>query len=311
MIHVRVPREYGQETVNKLKNLKLIDNNYKISSDSNYVYIPVTKNPHGYETVERDAMPSSRIEPEKVSFSYDIIGSIAIIKGKSHEEAMYLARFLITRKNIKTVYLDTGINGEFRTRNLTLLYGDPVYRTLYQENGIRMNVDVSRAYFSPRLASERLRIAKEVMDGETIVDMFAGIGPFSLLIAKNRKCKIIAIDKNPDAIELLNENIKLNRITGNIEAITGDSGTVVSEYSGIDRVIMNLPHDSIRFLSIAAGATAPGGLINYYEICDLDTLESRMEEFREMGLEIIYKRIVHGFSKYQNMYSIELKKSGK
>ncbi len=308
MIHVKVAKEYGQETINKLRSFNLIDNKFRISSDSDYIYIPVTGNTAGYETVERDAVPSSRIEPERVSFSYDIIGSIAIIKGKSAEEARYLASFLKTRKNIKTVYLDRGIEGEFRTRNLMLLYGEPVYGTLYHENGIRMNVDVSRAYFSPRLASERLRIAKEVRDGENIIDMFAGIGPFSLLIAKNKKCKIVAIDKNPDAIELLNENIKLNRLTGTIDTITGDSGILLSQYSGMNRIIMNLPHDSINFLHTAMKATGIGGIINYYEICDLDTLESRMEEFREYGLEIMYKRIVHGFSKYQNMYSIELKK---
>ncbi len=307
MIHVKIAKEYGQETINKLRSLNLIDNKFRISSDNDYVYIPVTGKTGDYETVERNALPSSRMEPERVSFSYDIIGNIAIIKGKSAEEAKYLAGFLKTRKNIKTVYLDKGIEGEFRTRNLTLLYGEPVYRTVYQENGIRMNVDVSRTYFSPRLASERLRIAKEVKEGENIIDMFAGIGPFSLLIAKNKKCNIVAIDKNPDAIELLNENIKMNKLAGSIEVIAGDSGTLMSIYSGMNRIIMNLPHDSIRFLPAAIKATAPGGIINYYEICDLDTLESRMENFRIYGLEIIYKRIVHGFSKYQNMYSIELK----
>ena len=310
MIHVKVEKEYGQETINKLRNLNLINNKYRISSDTGYVYIPVTEKIDDYEIVERDALISSRMEPERVSFSYDIIGNIAIIKGKSVEEARYLAGFLKRRKNIKTVYLDLGIEGEFRTRNLKLLYGEPVYRTLYHENGIRMNVDVSRAYFSPRLASERLRIAKEVTDGENIIDMFAGIGPFSLLIAKNKKCKIVAIDKNPDAIELMNENIKLNKIKGTINTITGDSRTSLSGYSGMDRIIMNLPHDSINFIHEAMDATGTGGIINYYEICDLDTLESRMEEFREYNLEIVYKRIVHGFSKYQNMYSIELKKMG-
>ena len=308
MLHVKIEKKCGQETINKLKSLKLLDNNYKISSDDTYIYIPVTGKPDGYNTVEREALKSSRIEPERVSFSYDIIGSIAIIKGKSVDESKYLARFLTERKNIKTVYLDSGIEGEFRTRNLTLLCGDPVYRTIYHENGIRMNVDVARAYFSPRLASERLRIAKEVRDGENIIDMFAGIGPFSILIAKNKLCNIIAIDKNPAAIELLNKNIGLNRIRGHITAIAGDSGILVSGYSGFDRIIMNLPHDSIKFLPVAIDAIVPGGLINYYEICDLDTLESRMEEFRELGLEIVYKRIVHGFSKYLNMYSIELKK---
>ena len=109
MIHVKVEKEYGQETINKLRNLNLINNKYRISSDTGYVYIPVTEKIDDYEIVERDALISSRMEPERVSFSYDIIGNIAIIKGKSVEEARYLAGFLKRRKNIKTVYLDLGI----------------------------------------------------------------------------------------------------------------------------------------------------------------------------------------------------------
>ena len=308
MLHVRVEKRKGQETIDKLKNSGLINREYKIINDNEYIYIPVKENTLDFDTVNMDGVPSAKIEPEKVSFSYDIIGSIAIIKGKSLEEAKYLSDFLKTRKNIKTVYLDKGISGEFRTRQLVLIYGVPVYSTLYQENGIRLRVDISKAYFSPRLASERLRIAKEVSDGETIVDMFAGTGPFSLLIGKNRECRIMAMDKNPDAIALLKENLKLNRLKGSIIPIVGDSGQLIQSYQNVDRVIMNLPHDAWEFIGMAYKSLKTGGLINYYEISDLTTLESRMESFRDMGLEIVYKRIVHGFSKYQNMYSIEMKK---
>ncbi len=309
MLHVKVEKENGQETINKLRDLNLINKGYKIINDREYVYIPVKAKINEYDTLDIGGTPSIRIEPEKVSFSYDIIGSIAIIKGKTVEDAKYLSDFLKTRKNIKTVYLDSGISGEFRTRQLTLIYGDPVYGTIYRENGIRLMVDVSKAYFSPRLASERLRIAKEVLNGENIVDMFAGIGPFSILIAKNKECSIVAMDKNPDAITLLIENLKLNRLKGEIKPVTGDSGELLHSYKNIDRIIMNLPHDAMKFIEIAYNSLKIGGLINYYEICDLTTLEERMELFREMGLELVYKRVVHGFSKYQNMYSMEFKRA--
>jgi tRNA (guanine37-N1)-methyltransferase len=308
MLHVRIQKSRGQEIIKNLRGLDLIDKEYKIINDSRYVYVPVKGTPEGYETIDLEGVHSTHNEPEKVSFSYDIIGSIAIIKGKTLEEAKYLSDFLKSRKNIKTIYLDHGISGEFRTRQLTLIYGEPVYRTIYQENGIRLYVDVSRAYFSPRLASERLRIAKEVSDGENIIDMFAGIGPFSLLIAKNKKCSIVAMDKNKDAIDLLNENVGINKLKGTILPIAGDSGRLIKSYSNINRVIMNLPHDAWQFIEAAYNSLANGGLINYYEICDLKTLESRMESFREIGLELVYKRIVHGFSKFQNMYSMEVKK---
>lgn len=308
MLHVRVDKENGQETINKLRELGLINREYKILNDGKYVYIPVNKNNIDFYTADIDGEPSNRIEPEKVSFSYDIIGSIAIIKGKTIDDAKYLSDFLKTRKNIKTIYLDKGITGEFRTRQLTLIYGEPVYKTIYRENGIRLMVDVSKAYFSPRLASERLRIAKEISDGENIIDMFAGIGPFSILIAKNRESRIVAMDKNQNAIDLLLENLKLNRLKGEITPVAGDSGELIQQYENIDRIIMNLPHDASEFIGIAYKSLKIGGLINYYEICDLPTLEQRMESLRETGLELVYKRVVHGFSKYQNMYSMELRK---
>ncbi|WP_337860729.1 class I SAM-dependent methyltransferase family protein [Ferroplasma sp.] len=308
MFHVKVYKKNAQKTIEELKNLNLINVDYKIINDSEYVYIPLKSNTSSYDTVDIEGIASSRPKLEKVSFSYDIMGSIAIIKGKTIEEARSLSTYLKTRKNIKTIYYDSGISGEFRTRQLKLIYGEPVTRTVYRENGIRLNVDVSKAYFSPRLASERLRIAKEVLPGEYIIDMFAGIGPFSLLIAKNKECKIIAMDINPDAITIFNENIKLNKLKGTVAAFCGDSAKLIKSYNNADRVIMNLPHDAWKYTDLAYSVLKTGGVINYYEICDLPTLEYRMECFKNAGLEIIYKRIVHGFSKYQNMYSIELKK---
>lgn len=259
MLHVRVDKENGQETINKLRELDLINREYKILNDGTYVYIPVNKNNIDFYTVDIEGAPSNRIEPEKISFSYDIIGSIAIIKGKTIEDAKYLSDFLKTRKNIKTIYLDKGITGEFRTRQLTLIYGEPVYKTIYRENGIRLMVDVSKAYFSPRLASERLRIAKEVSDGENIVDMFAGIGPFSILIAKNRESSIVAMDKNQNAIDLLLENLKLNRLRGEITPVAGDSGELIQQYENVDRIIMNLPHDASEFVGVAYKSLKIGG----------------------------------------------------
>jgi tRNA (guanine37-N1)-methyltransferase len=308
MLHAKVYKADGQKTIEMLKNLGKLDLEYKIIKEGDYLYIPVKGDISGYNTVNMDGILSSRKKVEKVSFSYDIIGSIAIIKGKTIEEAKYLSDFLKTRKNIKTIYIDKGISGEFRTRQLELVYGNPETKALYKENGIKLNVDVARAYFSPRLASERLRIEKEVVPGEFIIDMFAGIGPFSILIAMEKECKIIGMDINPDAIEIFNENIKLNKITGKINAICGDSGKLIESYSNADRVIMNLPHEAWKYLTLAYNAIKPGGLVNYYEICDIKTLENRMEFFKNLGFKIIYKRIVHGYSKFQNMYSIKLKK---
>ena len=79
-----------------------------------------------------------------------------------------------------------------------------------------------KVYFSPRLATEREKITNQVNNGETIIDMFTGVGPFSIAIAHNKKVEIYAIDINPDAIHYLGKNIILNKIQGKIIPILGD-----------------------------------------------------------------------------------------
>ncbi|MEM0139301.1 MAG: class I SAM-dependent methyltransferase family protein [Ferroplasma sp.] len=308
MLHVAIQKNMAQEYIKKLRDLELIDTSFKIQHDENNVYIPVRENMPGYHIIDMKPVEAVKNGPERVSFSYDIIGNIAIIKGKSYSDAEELSKFLVNGKNIKSVYLDAGVSGELRTRKLTLLYGIPATRTLYHENGINLIVDVSEAYFSPRLATERLRISNEARENEKILDMFCGIGPFSILIAKKVSCNILAIDKNEKAIELFRENILLNKLKGKITIMHGDSGQLETEPKIFDRIIMNLPHNSFDYLGQALEKLKSGGIINYYEICNLELLETRMEQFRDRGLEIVYKRIVHGFSKYESMYSIEMKK---
>ncbi len=302
-----VNKKLAEDTITRLRSMDIIDNNYLIQHDQNYVYIPVIEKIEGHNYVDMNGI-QKEIKNEKISFSYDIIGDIAIIKGKSEEEAKILSKYLIERKNIKTIYLDNGITGEFRTRTLKLLYGESKTTTLYRENSINLLVDVQKAYFSPRLSTERLRISNEVKEHEYIIDMFCGIGPFSVLIAHKTDSSIVSMDKNCDAIGILGENMKINRLKGNITPVCGDSAELVKNYRNVDRIIMNLPHGAYNFLDIAFKALKKGGVINYYEICDYETLENRMIFFRNSGFEILYKRIVHGFSRNMNMYSIEIKK---
>ncbi len=308
ILHVRVENRKAQQTINHLREINKIDIHYKIKHDTSYVFIPVTEKLDEFDIVDIEPLEKVELEPKHVSFSYDIVGNIAIIKGKSYEEAKNLSKYLIERKNIKTVYIDNGISGEFRTRQLKLLNGNGDTSTLYHENGINLIVDVSKAYFSPRLSTERLRISNEIRINEKILDMFCGIGPFSILMAKKVECEITAIDKNEMAIELFKKNIELNKLKGSIHLFCGDSKELIKNMGKFDRIIMNLPHSAYDYILPAINAVNPGGIINYYEICNVDQLEARMEAFRDLGLEIVYKRIVHGFSKYENMYSIEMKK---
>ncbi len=98
----------------------------------------------------------------------------------------------------------------------------------YKEGGCVFAVDVEKCYFSPRLLYERSRIASLVSPGETIVNMFAGVGCFSIIIAKNvGQTKVFSIDINPVAVQYMKENIRINRVFGKVIPLLDDSKEII------------------------------------------------------------------------------------
>ena len=174
-----------------------------------------------------------------------------------------------THKNVRTVLAKAGaVSGTFRLRELSVIAGEPRTDTIHKEHGCRYYVDVAKAYFSPRLSHEHKRVASLVQNGETVVDLFAGVGPFSVLIAKdNETVKVYAVDINPDAVELLKRNVRLNRVENRVFPVLGDARQAVeNKLLGVaDRVIMNLPEKAIEFVDAACDAIKPnGGVIHFY-----------------------------------------------
>jgi tRNA (guanine37-N1)-methyltransferase len=128
-------------------------------------------------------------------------------------------------------------------------------------------VDVTRAYFSPRLSTEHSRVASSVENGETVIDLFAGVGPFAILAAKTHEnVRVYAIDVNPQAVEFLKKNVALNRVDDKVFPILADARKIVEQrLSGIaDRVIMNLPEKAIEYVDVACKAVKPvGGVVHF------------------------------------------------
>lgn len=218
----------------------------------------------------RDYLSANEINV--VSSSFDVIGDIAIIKippELSSKEAIIGEQILKKMKSVKTVLKqDSNVEGEFRTRDASLIAGEEKYETLYKESGLVFKVNVRTVYFSPRLSTERLRIRSLVSDGEHIFNMFAGIGTFSLIIAKVRDCEIESVDKNPEAIRLGTESLKLNRkMKGRVNMVLDDAASFANHHKGgFDRVLMPLPERASEFLSyaIASAKDKPGPVIHYY-----------------------------------------------
>ena len=163
----------------------------------------------------------------------------------------------------------SAIKGTTRVRDLEFLSGVDDSETIHKEHGARLKLDVREVYFSPRLATERKRVMESVNDGEKILDMFCGIGPFPIVIAKNRDVDITAVDINPEAIKYLDENIRMNKLKGNIKTYCGDVREVSASFkTKFDRIIMNLPGLAYTFLDLSVDLIEDEGTINYYEFSD-------------------------------------------
>lgn len=220
----------------------------------------------------KKALESVLSEQESLELisSFDQIGNIIIVR---IPDSLLSKKKIIGETLLKQVkiaksvfYQASAVEGDFRTRNLEILAGDDKTETEYKEFGCKFTVDVENAFFSPRLSTERERIANLVQNGETVVNMFAGVGMFSVMIAKKKKCTVYSIDINPIATKLCEKNIKSNKLIGDIISINGDAFQIIQEQlqNKSDRTLMLLPERSDEFLESAINATKDGGIIHYY-----------------------------------------------
>lgn len=202
--------------------------------------------------------------------AFDQVGDIIVIRIPDSlvPKKKVIGEILLQKvKTAKSVfYQASAVSGDYRTRDLELLAGEDKTETEYKEYGCRFMVDVQKAFFSPRLSTERDRIANLIQDGETVINMFGGVGMFSIIAAKRKKCLVYNIDINPDAIRLCDQNIKLNKLMGRVETIAGDAAKIIEEkLSGKgDRVLMLLPERSDEFLESAINALKSNGMLHYY-----------------------------------------------
>lgn len=209
----------------------------------------------------------------KLLRAFDIVGDIAIVKLPDEllPKKQLIGRALMTvHRNVRTVLNQTSpVKGEFRTRELEVIAGEPKTETLYRESGCSFMIDLSKTYFSPRLATERLRIAKLVRPGEAVINMFAGVGTFSIVIAKHSGAAVVySIDKNPTAFDYMQINIRINKVGDRVIALLGDAKDIIERmFTGkADRVLMPLPELARNFFDVAMTALKPsGGVIHLFD----------------------------------------------
>ena len=265
----------------------------------------------------------SEEESEELFSSFDQIGKIIVLRipDSLKSKKKIIGETLLDKvKTTRSVfYQSSPVEGEFRTRNLEILAGEDNTETEYKESGCRFLVDVEKAFFSPRLSTERERISRLTSDGEIMINMFGGVGMFSVLAAKMKNCTVYNIDINPDASLLCEKNIKLNKLDGNVISLNGDARKIIENklQSLADRVLMLLPEKSDEFLDIATLAVKNNGIIHYYSHIHADKKQDapKLSEQHYLSIaksrsEILNSRIVRpvGPRFYQTVVDVKIEK---
>ncbi|ELY76104.1 class I SAM-dependent methyltransferase family protein [Natrinema pallidum] len=275
---VRVAPEAGEATRSTLADADLIDDEYEIAVDDGWLYVPVVDPDAARATLADDVevvsrtvsardqqtMPADLLE---VAPSYERLGRAALIDEDDADRARAIADAVLESDlPVETVLNKASkVKGETRVRDWELLAGENT-EVVHREYGCEFLLDLAAVYFSPRLATERHRVAEQVAADEHAFDMFAGVGPFVIPFAK-RGAECVGVDINADAIDYLRENARRNGVEDQVTAINDDVRTVAAEYDGwADRLVMNLPHSADAFLESAVTLASGDCTLHYYDI---------------------------------------------
>ncbi len=314
-----------------LKAHKLMAKNYDVYRKGNFIYFPVSnvkgreisairgmggvRASAGFKRLERSAYRELLLERlgrrryDNATKSYDILGNIAVIDADSGALARRIAGAVMeTNSSVETVIRKIGaVKGRYRRRRYGHVAGRRNYIATYRENGALMRFDVRKSFFSPRLSYERSRIAALAKEGEQVIVMFAGVGPFALVLAKaHPHSKIVAIELNRYAYNEMLSNIRLNKAR-NVIPVLGDVNRQAAMYRHFaDRIIMPLPKDSHSFLGAALTAARKGCIVHYYAFEEAEgAYEKQISVLRSFfdskkrKIRILNMRIVRPYSAHE------------
>ena len=270
---VRVPTDEGEATRRRLAEDDLLVDEYAITASDGDLYVPVSDPeavPDDLAVVEFDApereTPTTPAEMLGFEPTYERLGDVVILDEDSPERAREIAEAVMESDvRAKTVVNRASkVKGTERVRDWDVVAGNGT-ETVHTEYGCEFELDLATVYFSPRLATERHRVVEQVQEGEHAFDMFAGVGPYAVPMAK-QGAEVVATDINEDAIEYLRRNAERNDVVERVTAIAGDVRETADEYENwADRIVMNLPHTADEFLDTAVALAGDDCVIHFYD----------------------------------------------
>ena len=236
---------------------------------------------------------------KKIWSRIEIIGDIAVIRKPPDidlEDMKAIGEEILKEiPYVKSVWCAVSeVKGTYRLRNYVHLAGEHRSETVYVEHGCKFKLDITKVYISPALNYEHKRIAEMVKPGETIVNMFAGIGIFSIVIARKvSPVKVYSIDVNPYAYRYMVENVKINKVENYVIPLLGDAAEVIVEklISVADRVLMPLPELAISYLKYAVLSLRSKGFLHTYLFVKANNRKESLKKAEETYSQELVKYV--------------------
>ncbi len=225
---------------------------------------------------------------KKIHRSFNVLGNIAVVnfsdKTKISDKKKFAEQLLKEHLNIKTVIEKSGkFSGRLRKMKTKYLTGDKNKEVLYKENNCVFRFNLDTTYFSPRLSNERKEIASMIKKTDKVLVMFAGVGPYSICIAKNSKSKVYSNEINREANKYAELNIKLNNLGDRVELIPGDIKKITKKLQKQNFSVIVMPRPQLKesFLKEAFLLSKKSTKIFYYDFCKIEDKEKIIEKIKE------------------------------
>ncbi|XGI84416.1 class I SAM-dependent methyltransferase family protein [Halorutilales archaeon Cl-col2-1] len=322
---VRVPKEETEKVMRKAEKKGIYDDARSIkkaeteTDEEGKTEIPVTEDVSvdGYDVVGQDNPEYRKKDLEDLTdvedppSSWKTVGEVVLVNlgGYTSEEKTEIGESLLELMSARTVLDYRGVSGEMREPDVGLVAGDEETETLHRENGFEFRLDPSEVMFSVGNAKERLRVRDVVDEGETVFDMFAGIGYFSVPAAVGG-AEVVAAEINPVSCSYLEENARLNGVESRIEAYNENCLDVTPD-SDVDRVLMgHFDAVSEEFMRHALSSVDGEGVLHVhdavYDPAETEEEIRRLVEAESYGVVEFETTSIKGYSEGVSHYVFDV-----